>query len=98
MENACYQNILTNTCKNEPGKPVFIRGSRGYCRNEISPLRALTPYGNRNDDSPGSHSRKEISPLRALTPSVSLLRASTMVEGRNEISPLRALTHSLEEG
>ena len=40
--NAWYQNILTITFKNEPGKPVFIRGSRGYCRNEISPLRALT--------------------------------------------------------
>ena len=38
----CFQNCQTNTCKNEPAKPVFMRVSRGYRRNEKSPLRALT--------------------------------------------------------
>ena len=37
-----FQNSLTNTCKNEAGKPVFSRGFRGYRRNEVSPFRALT--------------------------------------------------------
>ena len=41
-KNGCFQNSLTNTCKNEAGKPVFTRVSRGYCRNEVSPFRALT--------------------------------------------------------
>ena len=41
-ENGCFQNSLTNTCKNEAGKPVFSRGFRGYRRNEVSPFRALT--------------------------------------------------------
>ena len=41
-ENVCFQNIQTNTCKNESVKPVFMRLPKGYCRNDISPLRALT--------------------------------------------------------
>ena len=67
MKNACCQNILINTCKNEPGKPVFIRVSRGYCRNEISPLRALTPFFMPLHSATHDSSRNEISPLRALT-------------------------------
>ena len=41
-ENVCFQNIQTNTCKNESVKPVFMRLPKGYRRNGISPLRALT--------------------------------------------------------
>ena len=41
-EQIIFQNSLTNTCKNEAGKPVFSRGFRGYRRNEVSPFRALT--------------------------------------------------------
>ena len=44
-ENGCFQNSLTNICKNEAGKPVFSRGFRGYRRNEVSPFRALTLNG-----------------------------------------------------
>ena len=44
-ENGCFQNSLTNTCKNEAGKPVFSRGFRGYRRNEVSPFRALSLNG-----------------------------------------------------
>lgn len=43
MKKACYQNSQTNTCKNEAWKPLFIRDLRGYCENEKSPCRALTP-------------------------------------------------------
>ena len=41
LKNGRCQNIQTNTCKNEAGKPVFMRVPRGYCRNRRSPFRAL---------------------------------------------------------
>ena len=41
-ENGYYQNVQTNTCKNRAGKPVFMRGFKGYRRNGKSPFRALT--------------------------------------------------------
>ena len=45
-KNGCYQKIQINTCKNRAGKPVFMRGFRGYRRNGESPFRALTPISN----------------------------------------------------
>ena len=66
-ENGCFQNSLTNTCKNEAGKPVFSRGFRGYRRNEVSPFRALTQIDDVEIESYAG-SRNEVSPFRALTP------------------------------
>ena len=40
-KNTCFQNIQTNACKNEAGKPLFLRVPGGYCVNEESPFRAL---------------------------------------------------------
>ena len=40
----CFQNCQTNTCKNEPAKPVFMRVSRGYRRNEKSPFKGIDTY------------------------------------------------------
>ncbi len=37
----CFQNCQTNTCKNEPAKPVFMRVPRGYRRNEKSPFKGI---------------------------------------------------------
>ena len=80
-KNGCFQNSLTNTCKNEAGKPVFTRVSRGYCRNEVSPFRALTHQGRSRASTPGRR-RNEVSPFRALTPESSLIPAcqSSLVE------------------
>ena len=59
--------IVTNTCKNEAGKPVFSRGFRGYRRNEVSPFRALTPISKQCPEQLFCKGRNEVSPFRALT-------------------------------
>ena len=46
---------------------MFTRVSRGYCRNEKSPLRALTPDVIDDQRHGQNKSRNEKSPLRALT-------------------------------
>ena len=66
-KNACFQNSLTNTCENKAASPVFSRGFRGYCRNEISPFRALTQLVLALTITKDCTSRNEISPFRALT-------------------------------
>ena len=66
-ENGCFQNSLTNTCKNEAGKPVFSRGFRGYRRNEVSPFRALTPVLFMVLLLRCNVGRNEVSPFRALS-------------------------------
>ena len=43
-KNTCFQNIQTNACKNEAGKPLFLRVPGGYCVNEESPFRALRHF------------------------------------------------------
>ena len=64
--NGYYQNIQTNTCKNRSGKPVFMRGSGGYRRNERGPFRALTRFWV-SDCQREPKSRNERGPFRALT-------------------------------
>ena len=67
-KNSWYQNILINTCKNEPGKPVFMRGSEGYSGNEESPFRALTHVPVKHQTFVFATCGNEESPFRALTP------------------------------
>ena len=67
-KNGYYQNIQTNTCKNEAGKPVFMRVPKGYRRNGRSPFRALTLFCHVFFLLFRVYSRNDRSPFRALKP------------------------------
>ena len=41
LQKYLFQNILENTCKNEPGNPLFMRISRGKCRNAGRPFQGI---------------------------------------------------------
>ena len=92
-KNSCFQNIQTNTCKNEPGKPVFMRVPRGGCRNGRSPFRAL-----KHKYKTSSHSlpmvEMEEARLGRWNIHFLLFNWKSCLFSRNGRSPVRALKHS----